>query len=85
MKFLNHVGWVLTPEILQLASLLYDAFVTLQPRPSKVEKPPTLDEVKAVFRAAEKVSPLASAMWSLLAETGFASATSSAPPRRAFS
>jgi len=55
MKFLNHVGWVLTLEIPQLASLLYDAFVTLQPRPSKVEKPPTLDKVKAVFRAAEKV------------------------------
>jgi len=75
----------LDAEILQLASLLYDAFVTLQPRPSKVEKPPTLDKVKAVFRTAEKVSPLASAMWSLLAETGFTSATLSAPPRRAFS
>jgi len=103
VEYLNHVGWVLTPETLQrvytfsesekarreaskalkrfidtvirmrdpqLASLLYDAFVTIQPRPSKVEKSPTLDEVKAVFRAAERISPMAAALWGLLAESG---------------
>jgi len=56
MKFLNHVGWVLTLEIPQLASLLYDAFVTLQPRPSKVEKLPTLDEPKQYFARQRKYS-----------------------------
>jgi len=103
VQFLDHVGWVLTPEALQrvytfspshkhkmeaskalkrfidtiirtrdpqLASLLYDAFTTLRPQPGKIERLPTLNEVKAVFRAAERISPLASAFWGLLAETG---------------
>jgi len=103
IEFLNHVGWVLTPETLQrvytfsesekarreaakalkrlidtvvrvrepqLAALLYDAFTTIQPKPAKNVRLPTLDEVKAVFKAAEKISPMASALWGVLAETG---------------
>jgi len=103
VKFLDHVGWTLTPESIQkvytfntsdkikreaakalkrlidtvvrmrdpqVASLLYDSFTTLRSRPSKIEKLPTLDEVRAVFREAEKTSPLASTLWGLLAEAG---------------
>jgi len=103
VRYLDHVGWVLTPESIQkvytfdnsdkvrreaakalkrfidtvvrmrdpqLASLLYDSFVTIRPKPAKVEQMPTLDEVRAVFREAEKISPIAATMWGLLAETG---------------
>jgi len=68
-----------------VAYLLYDAFSTIQPRPSKIEKLPSLDEVKAVFKEADRVSPMAAAMWGLRQRLGPASGTSSAPPRRAFS
>jgi len=54
----------------QLAALLYDAFTTIQPKPGKIESLPTIDEVKAVFKEAEKISPMAAALWGLLAETG---------------
>jgi len=54
----------------QLASLLYDAFATIQPGSAKLERLPTLDEIRAVFRATEEVSPIAATMWGLLAETG---------------
>jgi len=103
VRFLNHVGWILSPENLQkvytfdesdkakreaikalkrlintvirakdpqLASLLYDAFTSMPTKSRKIEKPPTLAEIKAVFAEAEKISPMASALWGLLAETG---------------
>jgi len=103
VRFLNHVGWTLTPENLQKvytfdesdkakreaikalkrlidtvirakdpqqATLLYDAFTSMPTRPRKIEKLPTLAEIKAVFAAAERISPMASALWGLLAEAG---------------
>jgi len=103
VRFLNHVGWTLTPETLQkvytfdesdkakreaikalkrlidtvirakdpqLASLLYNAFTSMPTRPAKIERLPTLAEIRAVFAEAEKISPMASALWGLLAETG---------------
>jgi len=103
VRFLNAVGWVLTPETLQqvysfspshkikieaakalkrfintvvrlrdpqVASLLYDSFTTLRPKPSKIPRLPTIEEVRSVFKAAERISPMAAALWGLLTETG---------------
>jgi len=103
VRFLNTVGWVLTPETLQqvysfspslkirieaakalkrfintvvrlrdphVASLLYDSFSTIRPKPGKIERLPTIEEIRRVFKAAEGISPLASTLWGLLAETG---------------
>jgi Phage integrase family./Helix-turn-helix. len=54
----------------QLASLLYDAFVTPRVRQRNSFRVPTLEEVKHVWEEAAKISPCAATVWGLMAETG---------------
>jgi len=54
----------------QLANLLYDAFTTPKVKMKNHFKAPTLEEVKKVREEAHRISPCATAIWGLMAETG---------------
>ncbi|MEL9991283.1 MAG: helix-turn-helix domain-containing protein [Thermoproteus sp.] len=62
---------VVKPKDLNLASALYASFkIPKSNNKKKVERLPSLEEVRRVWEEAAKTSPCAAAIWGLLAETG---------------
>jgi len=66
-RFIDTVVKVKDPQI---APLLYDAFKTVQSRPKNSFHVPTLEEVRRVWEETHRISPCATAVWGIMAETG---------------